>query len=110
MSLTRDEILDALDLPTKVVQVPEWGPGGIVYVRTLTGLEVEATKDIADQPNFLGCFAAAVLCDETGKRLFTDEDAAALGGKSHAMLIHICEEAQELNGLTKTAREKTEKN
>lgn len=110
MSLTRDQILDAADLATKTVPVPEWGPGDEVHVRTLSGLDAEGLKDIEKGGNFLGQFAAMVLCDADGLRLFTDDEALMLGGKNNDVLRRICEAAQELNGMTEKAHEETGKN
>jgi hypothetical protein len=42
-SLTKDEILEAADLSTKAVDVPEWG--GSVNVRTMTGADRDAFEN-----------------------------------------------------------------
>ena len=112
MSLTRDAILTADDLPVLKVSTPEWG--GDVFVRTLTAAENEHCQKIAKSTDcdrvFLGRFAALVLCDEQGNRLFTDADGEALGGKSLLILGRIMEHAQRHNGLSDEEEKATEKN
>jgi hypothetical protein len=110
MRLTKNQILNVVDLPVKAVKVPEWGDRVVVHVRTLSGLEAEATKDMYKGDNFLGRYAALMISDEQGQRLFADEDAQALGAKNNDVLRRICEAAQELNGLTEEAHKETEKN
>lgn len=142
MSLSREEILGAADLPVQKVPVPEWSPNrerltaaeqeldalrkvaddetltdkGLaaietleaeieeldrsVYVRTLTAMEAEESlKGINDDGNFLGRFAALMISDKAGKRLFEDADADALGAKNNAALRRIVDDAEELNGM-----------
>lgn len=103
--LTKDQIFSASDLPTEEVQVPEWG--GSVFVRTMSGIErdgfeqgiVEARKSGTELVNIRARLAVKVVCDSDGKRLFTDDDAAALGKKSGRALDRIFDVAQRLNGI-----------
>jgi len=109
--LTREAILGADDLPVLDVPVPEWSDA--VFVRTLTATENERLQAIAEEDNdrrFLGQYAALVICDADGKRLFTDDDAELLSGKNLAAMGRIVEAAQKHNRLSKAAREATEKN
>ena len=104
MSLSREEILGITDLPVREVEVPEWGGDNgatsMVYVRTLTALEAEWTlKGIDAGTNFLGRFAALMMCDASGKRLFEEADADALGDKNMASIRRIVDAAQDLNGM-----------
>jgi hypothetical protein len=109
--LDRNAILTVADLPVAGVEVPEWGEGEIVYVRALSACEAEEKlKGIDKLSNFHGRFAALVLCDPAGNRIFQDADADALGRKSLAALRRICDVAQEHNGMTEKSREETEKN
>ena len=108
--LTREEILGAKDLPTKAVEVTEWGEGAVVNVRTLSALEAESLKGIDEKGNFLGRFAVLVMCDENGERLFTDEDADEVGKKNNNALRKVCDAAQELNGMGAEAQEDAVKN
>ena len=108
--LTREGILGAKDLPVKAVPVPEWGEGEVVYVRTMTGIEVEGLRGISEDENYFGRFAATVLCDEQGERVFADGDAELLGKKNHNALRRICDEANTLNGMGADAQEEAVKN
>ena len=105
--LSREAILQAQDLPTEDVEVPEWG--GTCRVRALTGAERDAfeqsiveTRGKNTRLNLRNIRAKLVaLCcvDENGNRLFKDEDAELLGRKSAAALNRVFEVAQRLSGL-----------
>ena len=105
--LSRDEILQAQDLPTEDVPVPEWG--GICRVRGLTGAERDAfEQSIVEQRgkdtrmnlrNIRAKLVAMCVVDEEGNRVFRDEDAELLGKKSAAALNRVFEVAQRLSGL-----------
>jgi len=105
--LSKEQILGADDRKTVELEVPEWN--GIVYLRMMSGRERDALED-SMQPgkngkqNFKGFrsrFAALVLADETGKRLFTDAEAIQLGEKSAAALDRILDRGLEINGMSK---------
>ena len=90
MALSREHILNTSDLPREEVQVPEWG--GSVFVRCLTGTErdaIEARYARDGQKNLRAQVAAASICDEAGKALFTVADVEALGRKSVSALDRI---------------------
>lgn len=111
--LTRDLILQASDLPSETVLVPEWG--GEVRVRGLTGKERDdyETGIIAsridqrtgkltqsmDLANVRARLIVRTVVDENGQRIFTDDDAEALGGKSASALAKVYEVAQKLSGM-----------
>jgi len=105
--LTRETILAADDLGRELVNVPEWG--GDVYVRGLTGKERDAFEaGMIDQrgksqtvnlQNIRAKLAGLSICDESGKRIFTDADLAALAGKSAVALNRVFEVARRLSGL-----------
>jgi hypothetical protein len=107
IKLTRDAILEANDLPTKEVDVPEWG--GSLYVRTMTGTERDAfeaslwVKDgevrRQDLTNFRARLVATTATDEKGDRLFSDKDVVRLGMKSSLALSRVFDAAQKLNGI-----------
>lgn len=111
--LSKDLILSAQDLPAEVVPVPEWG--GEVRIRTMTGTERDAFEQSLSLDgqrkldNLRARLLAKVIVDDNGARLFSDEDAAALGGKSSAALNRCFDVAQRLNGLG-AAQEAIEKN
>lgn len=106
MSL-REQILAANDLPRERVTVPEWGVD--VWVRTLTGRERDAFEAAVFQTkgkdvqvkleNARANLVARCLVDESGARVFTDGDVAALGGKSALVLSRLYDVASRLNGL-----------
>ena len=106
--LTRDQILSANDLETKLVPVPGWG--GEVKIQALTGAQRDAfeasmlaAKGKDQQRNLVNIRArlcALSIVDESGNRLFTDADVKFLGNKSAAALQSVFEAAQKLNGMT----------
>lgn len=107
--LTADEMAAAIskaeDLPIEKLNVPEWNLD--VYIRTMTGAErsqwelsiVDGEKGGRD--NIYARLAYEVICDHTGKRVFTSpQQAMGLGGKSCKALKRVFEKAQKLNGLS----------
>lgn len=106
--LTRDQILNAQDIQTEEVSVPEWG--GTVLVRALDGEERDALEASMIQgkgknaqvnlKNLRAKLAARSMVDEKGKRLFEDGDIPALAKKSAAALNRVYEAAQRLSGIT----------
>lgn len=107
--LSREDILSIEDRTTEDVPVPEWG--GTVRVRSLTGAERDAyeagivqvsgngTKKI-NLKNLRGRLVSLTCVDEDGNRLFTDEDAIALGEKSASALERLFDVARRLSGLS----------
>jgi hypothetical protein len=101
--LTKDQILAAQDCPRECVNVPEWG--GDVYVCVMSGTDrdsFEASLVAARQLdvwNYRAQLAVRCITDESGARLFGDEDALALGKKNAAVLDRIGRVAQKLNKL-----------
>jgi hypothetical protein len=108
MALNRDQILEASDLKTVVVSVPEWG--GDVIVATMTGeardaweqslVVQEGGKSRTNLDNIRARLVMSTVVDEGGNRLFSEKDLALLGRKSSAALERVCKAAQKLNGLT----------
>lgn len=108
MLLSRAAILAAPDLPTQDVAVPEWG--GAVRIRGLTGAERDAFeaaiaqrkgKDVRmNLQNVRARLVAMSAVDESGARLFSDGDVAALGEKSAVALERVFTAAMRLSGLT----------
>lgn len=89
-------------------------PGlGRVHVRTMTGAErdrFEETQRTVKLANFRGRFAAAVLCDAEGGRLFDDSDAGALGALPSTVLDKVYDAGSKLNGIGNDHAEAAEKN
>lgn len=106
--LSAKHILDADDLPTMDVEVPEWG--GWVRLRGLTGkqrdeLEKSTIKqrggDVqANFVNFRARIVAASAIDESGQLLFGQDEVAALGRKSSRVLDKLAEACSRLSGMS----------
>lgn len=111
MYLNRDAILAKPELPRVAVDVPEWG--GTVFVREMTGVErdrFEAAHAKAPNDNFRARIAVATLCDDSGKRLFSEADVAALGEASSAALSRVLDAALMVNKFGDKAIEAEVKN
>lgn len=113
--LNKAAILAAEDLKTETVDVPEWG--GEVRVRTLTGTERDAFESSLvgeggkrQLENLRAKLLSLAIVDENGARIFSDGEAAMLGGKSAAVLDRLFDVAQRLNGIGAKAEEQIEKN
>ena len=116
--LSKTAILTAQDLQTEDVEVPEWG--GAVRVRSFTGRERDAFEASmvrgegrdrkVDLTNMRARLVGLTVIDETGQRLFTDEEVDLLGAKSGAALDRVFAVAQKLNGLSGTDVEELAKN
>ena len=116
--LSKTAILAAQDLQTEDVEVPEWG--GAVRVRSFTGRERDAFESSmvrgdgrdrkVDLTNMRARLVGLTVIDETGQRLFTDEEVDLLGAKSGAALDRVFAVAQKLNGLSGTDVEELAKN
>lgn len=104
--LTRQQILEAKDLITEKVNVPEWG--GDVFVKTLTGLQRDAFEASIvgedgtkrNMKNMRAKLVALTVVDEASKCLFKFEDASALGKKSGKSLDRVFTIAMRLSGLS----------
>lgn len=118
--LSKAQILQATDLPTEDVEVPEWG--GTVRVRAFSGaardafeqamLKTDAAgKRSTDFSNMRARLVAMCLIDvETGERMFEDHEVALLGAKSAAALERVFSACQRLNGMSADAVEGAAKN
>ena len=107
--LGRNQILDAKDLKTEDVPVPEWG--GEVRIRMLTGEErdayeasmVEMKKDgsaKANRDNVRARLLILCIVNEQGEQMFNRADIKLLGRKSAKALERVIEKVNELNGIT----------
>lgn len=103
--LSKQDILQASDLPTEEVYVPEWG--GSVLVRGMTAAErdrfeaeiVRQTREgvKVELHGIRAKLCAMAIVDEQGNRLFSDEEIAILGNKSASALQRIFEVALRLS-------------
>jgi len=114
MGLSRDQIKATDDIKRESVAVEEWG--GDVWVQALSvrdrqlfvklyGEESGEPEMPADVWLILTC-----ACDESGERLFGDDDADWLSGKASTAVQAVAYKCLELNGLTEGAVEEAEKN
>jgi hypothetical protein len=119
MTLTRDQILEASDLKTAVVDVPEWG--GSVTVRTMTGADRDAFEQtlvitdgkggqIRDISNLRVKLLAMTMVDDAGNLLFSESDIAPLAKKSAVALERVFKAANTLNGTDDAAEGEAVKN
>ena len=106
--LTRQQILDADDLKTEEVNVPEWG--GVVVVKAMTGTERDAfeastlDKRNPEKRTFENIRAKlvsrTVIDPDTKTRLFTVADIEVLGKKSAAALDRIYTVSSKLSKVS----------
>lgn len=104
MPLDRKSILSANDVRLEKVAVPEWG--GDVYLRVISGTDRDRFEEsYADQKmkSFRIRFLLLTLCDESGERLFKDEEADLLGKKSSVVINRLFEAGWKLNAFTQEA-------
>ena len=116
--LTREQILQANDIITETLLVPEWG--GEVRVRGLSGaerdkfesstVELHGKRRELNLANVRARLVSLSLVDENGKRIFSDADIHVLGRKSAAALDRVFSAAQRLSGLTDEDVEELAKN
>lgn len=107
--LSKEQILSAQDVTTKVVDVPEWG--GQVTVKTMSAAERDEYEQsimvrgddgnfTPDLTNARAKLAAKTMVNANGKLLFPNpEDVKALGKKCASALERVCKAARELNKL-----------
>lgn len=109
--LTRDLIL-AKPLPTKSVNVPDWG--GEVLIRPLTASEVaQVTKSEGEDADAYDSLVKTVrfgVCDEKARSLFKDDDLDAIRNFTIPTLDLLANEIFAVSGVKKTAVEEAEKN
>lgn len=113
--LSRDAILTVNDLKiSDPIEVPEWG--GVVHVRGMTAAEKVSlyeplrTDDKDAGKVFIAALLVRTICDETGARLFGDDDTVLLNSKSSAAIERLFVEAQRINALGADANEARLKN
>ena len=111
--LSKDDIFKAEDLPTRDVDVPEWG--GVVRVQGLSGAardEYDASM-LRPQPDgsvlrVAGSRAKLVslaVVKDDGDPMFNEFDVGRLGNKSAAALDRVVAAVVELSALTDEAVE-----
>lgn len=119
MQITREQFLQASDLKTETVEVPELG--GEVIVSELSGADRNEWSELinpndSENPEDLDAMysTAALIAysvvNENGERMFTNEDIPTLCKKSFAVLTKVGAVALRVNGIGNEALEKFEKN
>lgn len=119
MALSKDQILEASDLKTEPVDVPEWN--GSVNVRTMTGADrdafeaslvtVDASGKVSQNlDNMRVKLLVVTVVDDNGNRLFDEGDIAMLGRKSTAAIERVYAAAARLNGIGAKAEADAAKN
>ena len=114
--LTREAILNALDLPTETVFVEEWG--GTVVVRGLTAAEYRAFElSISDEEGrqfdrerFWLALVVRSLVDQDGRPLFRPGDEEVLQQKASSAMRKVFDVAARLNGIAGEEVEQLTKN
>lgn len=120
-ALTKDAILAAANaaaLAREEVDVPALG--GTVIVREMTGTErdaYEATimtrrgggRIVVNTDNFRARLLVRCIVNESGERLFTDDDAAALGRIGARSIGRLYDVATRLNVITPQDMEELKK-
>lgn len=113
----KETILAATDAQVIPFNAPEWGSPPL-FLRTVSGAERDRfeaanlpAKDGAEPRlgNVRARFAVLVLGDSNGVRVFSDEDAPALGLKSAAVLDRVWSEGRKFNAMDKDAIDQAKK-
>ena len=124
MELTKEQILNADDLPRKKLKIPEWG--GDVYICKLSAKERDAWEGIClevgsclEKSEFKKYASMRIketliyyaLCDKNGNKLFTNlEDIEKLGNKAGHVIDRISEDIQNFNKISEKDLDDIEKN
>ncbi len=99
--LSANDILAVDDLPSRDVEVPEWG--GFVTVRGLTAgerVEFAGIYTEEDMPrDAQALLAQMAMVNKDGSQMFTKDQVEALSGKSADALSRVTSVAMELSGM-----------
>jgi len=118
-AITKAQFLDADDLPTTEVPLPEaYGTDAFMLLRMMTGeerSELEKRFSVGDKATrepgqFRAAILAAMCIEDNGELMFTEEDAAAVLSKNAGTLESIVTQACALAGFTKKDVDQLEKN
>jgi hypothetical protein len=121
--MNADDILSIDDIEKEAVEVPEWkdkdGKPMTVKVRGLTAEEGDAYEraifemrgsKVITRDNVRARLVAMSIVNGDGGRVFTDEQASALGKKSRRAIDRLYAVAARLSGLRKEDIEELEGN
>lgn len=104
MALDRKSILAVDDVRLEKLTVPEWK--GDVCLRVISGTDRDRFEEgYADQKmrSFRIRFLLLTLCDDSGERLFKDEESELLGNKSSVVINRLFEAGWKLNAFSQEA-------
>jgi len=117
--LSKDEILNAVDVKFEDVPVPEWG-GRLARVKCMTGAERDEYEGLLydfsengvkmKRENYRAKLLVYTIVNEDMTRMFTVKEIEELSKKSAKAIDRLFTVAQRLNGLSKEEIEKIEKN
>jgi len=105
--LGKDDILNADDIVTETVDVPEWG--GSVIIKTITARQRDAweasivplgNRKKMNMVDIRAKLLAVCIVNEDGGRMFTDADVAKLTRKSGKAVDRVFSAAQKLNKIS----------
>lgn len=109
MSL-RDKILQATDIQTELVEVPEWGV--TVEVRGMSGADrarifdaVSKNGEVSAGDLYVETVIATAYDPETGAHVFDEKDKAALMEKSAQAIDRLSQVGLRLSGMDKEAQD-----
>ena len=112
--LSKDDIFKADDLPTKDMDIPEWG--GTLTIRTLTGAERDewesafVNQDKIDIRGLKSRLVQLTTMNGDGQQMFTKADLQKINSKSASVIDRIFQVSQRLSGLTKEDAEEMVEN
>jgi len=109
--LTRDQIMQAADLPTEVVEVQEWGGAVVIQgVDLATGMSL--LKQMEDKDGKIDTEKSALLAIVYGVRepKFTADDMEWLRGKSLGAVTKVTRAWMKLCGFDAAALPEARKN
>lgn len=94
----KEHILAAVDTSVQAIEIPEWAC--TLYIRSWTGKERNSILKYKDDPDKLYQKVLVLsIADESGKAVFSDQDAEAIMGKNTAVLERIVLAAMKHNGI-----------
>jgi hypothetical protein len=117
--LTRkDQILGKTDHLVVEVAVPELGNGARLRIRMLSAAERDAfeaeqikrRREGREYENLRARFAVLVIVDEHGERVFSDDDALAVGQQGAAWVDRVFTVGSRHNALSAADEETLRKN
>jgi len=106
----RDLILNSDDIPTELIDIPEWGV--TIEVRGMTGADRASILESAMLPtggvNLQAFYPEIIIAcahdPETGQRLFTSADRDAVMAKSGKAIDRLATAGLSLSGMTEAAQ------